>query len=763
MKLKFIRAERNRRNKKNGEKGQALIMVLVLLLLVTIIVTSMLSFAVVSRTTNGVYNNNASSFYAAEAGIQDGEYNVLNQSDSGLNTLFSDTLNGSYNNPLYNDYDYEDTWSYTVPNQTNNNQAAQVNGYTVSVKLQNAWVPLIDNNDLTFVPTTADPTPPGGTFFPPSSSEANNIISDVNLVVAGGVTTPQTNTNHVGTYQLNINYKGSLSLPIISIGVWLPQGFTYNLGSSNLQTKSQQFYSTEQLLRCAGNEAVIWSFPSGTTFSSLQTDLGQEGTNGINQVSMGITFTYSTSLTSLPDAIGWLTDTANPSNSLWPYSYAWDADIKDCELTSNAGNMQIQAYVPKASMRALGTAINGDYLAIGNSLMVMGTGETQSNDPENLRYSSLPSSSAIANSIPSDAKVTGAFLYWTGWFPSETSQPMGPSYGEEVDFEIEVNGITNYVYFNSSGNPAEGTSASDYISCTSPQTDSDPSVTGYSYSCYKDVTALLQNYAPNGGDASTPVTYTVAPAPNCTLGFNASTAGLNNTQQQGCYDGWSLVIIYTSPETLGHQLFLYDTFQNGASNSDIDITDKTSGPGGTISGFIVPPEDPNAQDTEPSQPNYDPAATITAFVGEGDWCYTGDFLAFNDPTQPSSTSAAQNIPNSYRLWDGISSVPDNTATAPDNVWNSNPQTATSQEYNSTTGKYNTYTLPQYQPNTQDGVDIKTFVILWESGLLNQGATSVRIDLPTQTDQWNFVYMILSFRSSVTIGGSVSYLVTQTGK
>jgi hypothetical protein len=56
------------------------------------------------------------------------------------------------------------------------------------------------------------------------------------------------------------------------------------------------------------------------------------------------------------------------------------------------------------------------------------------------------------------------------------------------------------------------------------------------------------------------------------------------------------------------------------------------------------------------------------------------------------------------------------------------------------------------------VDIKTFVILWESGLLQPGATSAHIDLPTQTDQWNFVYMILSFRSSVTSGGTISYLI-----
>jgi len=48
---------------------------------------------------------------------------------------------------------------------------------------------------------------------------------------------------------------------------------------------------TEQVLKCAGNEAVVWTFPSGTTFNDLFTKMtGQSGN------SLAIYFGYTTSL-----------------------------------------------------------------------------------------------------------------------------------------------------------------------------------------------------------------------------------------------------------------------------------------------------------------------------------------------------------------------------------------------------------------------------------------------------------------------------------
>ena len=149
-------------------------------------------------------------------------------------------------------------------------------------------------------------------------------------------------------------------------------------------------------------------------------------------------------------------------------------------------------------------------------------------------------------------------------------------------------------------------------------------------------------------------------------------------------------------------------------------------PGGFISGFIVP-------DQIPGELN---AAGLTVFVGEGDDCYDDDFIAFNAPD--SYQTHPQDIPDSYKLWDGTSStaVPgSNTSSHPNNVWNG-----------------------MSVDLTADGVDIDTFSITWASGMLQPHDTSARINMYTGTDNWNLIYIIISFRSSVTTGNALSYLI-----
>jgi len=732
MKMKFIQTRSNRKKQKSNEKGQAFLMVLILLLVGTLIITSSLAFIAASIKTNGPYIKNTNDLYAAEAGVQDGEYNILNQNDTGLSGMFNSSLNSSYGNPAsYNEYDFADSWSYTLPNQANNTIAAQVNNDTVKVNISNVWVPY--------------------GISAPNQTDATNIINNTNLVVSGEVTTAAAGSSTkaaVGVYTLNISYTDSTPtstpLYIKTIGVWLPQGFTYVTGSSNIKT----LYSEEQTVRDANNEAVIWTFPS-TPYSSL----GPTGT--APNYTAHITFSYSTSLSSVPNAMGWIVVT--PNAQFPNYSYTWDADIKDYSIISTAGKTTVQAFVPTASIRDAGTAINGDYVAVGNSLMFMGNGDTPTNpgtDFDGIRYVSTvyPNyTTAQVSTIPTGSSIEGAYLYWTGYFPSSTSEPLNSSYGEEIDFFINSQQITS----------ATGNS---YISPTrTPQTDTDPTVGGYSYSCYADVTALVKTALNNGtGNA----TYGAGPAKNCSLGYNGDQT--EGVAQQGCYAGWSIVVIYSNSQTFGHQLYLYDTFGNAqgeGGGSDIDPTDPNNpnNLGGSVSGFIVPPQDPGTQDTNASGANYDPAAVLTAFVGEGDWCYAGDSIAFNAP-QPSSLSNAFNIATKYLLWDGVTlskttqgspEEPNNYA-APDNVWNSSSQTGSTTVW-TPSGSLN-ITLPLVV-SSADGVDIKTFVITWESGLLQPAATSARIDLPTQYDQFNLVYIIMSFRSTVTSGGAVSYLIT----
>ena len=197
----------------------------------------------------------------------------------------------------------------------------------------------------------------------------------------------------------------------------------------------------------------------------------------------------------------------------------------------------------------------------------------------------------------------------------------------------------------------------------------------------------------------------------------------------------------------GHQLYLYDisnpNFKFKESfQSDMDF-DGDGNAGGKISGFLVP--QPVTGETITSK--------ITCFIGEGDddSSHSGDFIAFNAPSQYTDTySHSLNIPNTYKLWDGTYSVLNpnsNTPTSPNNVWNGMSRGASA-----------------------SGVDIDTFYVPWQTGgqvpygnpnfngLLHPGDTWAQINLPSPNDGITLSYIILSFRSEITYGGTISYLI-----
>jgi len=133
-------------------------------------------------------------------------------------------------------------------------------------------------------------------------------------------------------------------------------------------------------------------------------------------------------------------------------------------------------------------------------------------------------------------------------------------------------------------------------------------------------------------------------------------------------------------------------------NCNVDF-DGDGNPGGIISGFLAP-EDLMDEDY---------AAQLTCFVGEGDEYYDADSLRVND--------------------DYLS----NTESPADNVWNSR------------------------SPGLiEDGIDIDTFEVHYPT--IKPGDALAQVDLDTETDSWNLVYIILSFYSEVTSGGTISYLV-----
>jgi hypothetical protein len=285
-----------------------------------------------------------------------------------------------------------------------------------------------------------------------------------------------------------------------------------------------------------------------------------------------------------------------------------------------------------------------------------------------------------------------------------------------LTFKINNGSGDKIVYFDSSGNPANSTNPADQIISTRTQalltysysSSAAPTFNGFAYSCFRDITALVTKYAHQPA----------SPATNFNGWATYSAVGdLGDTGQQLSHAGWSLVNIFTGPETLGHQLYLFDNyFGSRQDSSGVHVDwDGDGVAGGTITGFVVPQQIQGEINS----------AKLTCFVTEGDEQLTGDYLKVNGTT----------------LWDGKDTSGDHS-----NIWN---------------GK-------SIALGNNDGVDIDTpginpnagppQYITWSSNILRPGDTSASIDLYTVQDYWFMIYMIISFRSENTTGGSLNYLI-----
>lgn len=171
-----------------------------------------------------------------------------------------------------------------------------------------------------------------------------------------------------------------------------------------------------------------------------------------------------------------------------------------------------------------------------------------------------------------------------------------------------------------------------------------------------------------------------------------------------CYAGWSLVIIYSSPELVGHQLYLYDEMFEEAwgpttpEDPDFDLDGE---PGGIVAGFMIP------QDIA-GMPG-----RMTTFVVEGDASITGDTFEVNDQGNLTSNYSS----NSNNIWDSDSSS---------------------------------------GAHSVAGVDLDTFVV--DDSIIQPGDTQAQINLVTRSDGFILVYILLSFESVSTTGGAITYLL-----
>jgi hypothetical protein len=245
---------------------------------------------------------------------------------------------------------------------------------------------------------------------------------------------------------------------------------------------------------------------------------------------------------------------------------------------------------------------------------------------------------------------------------------------------------------------------------------------GYMYCCRADITPLIQEYTENGN-----APYTVGGV-------------YGDVDSEWSYAGWSMIIMFSSPETLRQQLYLFDLANTDNYEDLLYIAPQSNGENFTISGFLVPEPIPGEEN----------AAKMTVYVGDGDEFYSGDFIAINAP----EVEHGSQVPDSYKLWDRVTLGPSgyspnmsNNEDSPNNVWNGR-----SAESGGT---------------FIDGVDIDTFYIPWgdppSEGLIKPEDSAATISLnfagTTGTAELiSFLYLVISFRSDVVIGGTVTYLI-----
>jgi hypothetical protein len=800
------------------EAGQALILVLVFFLLGSLTVVPTLMHMRTALKSGVSYENKTKEYYAADAGIEDGIWQIK-----------YDRLTALSGDPYFA-YNFIASCSYSIDDP--------INDLTTNVTIENFWIPTADNP-----------------YASPAQAKAT-LERDITDNLTNRLVVTDTALDDT-QFRIKIDYYPAVdvadNLSVSSIGIWIPHGYSYDGNCNMAAFDGTRDKYIETASASPGGQVIVWDFSSSPI---LFFDLPPEELDPLdNPQSAEIIFDYTAEETGTrPVAVGWIVTAGTLSSDI---PMAWDIDTKYYKITSTAGGTKIEAYASRCELRQIGASFLGDYCAIGNTLM-RDTDVPKDNIRDTLDSSSTADTKNPDQTyrIPSDATVLSedsAYLYWSGWFKCEEGYPKATIFADDCEsltnwsqnstvwvvsheyFQGHYDGETDdYRYLtladpvNLSGkapgsvvvgwshfesgtlepisDPTSGDALrfqisndngvhwsslitafdgdlgygsvayyyiipAEYLTSTfkirfylhgfaegkggnseycriddihigavadtnitfkigNPLApDYSGSVTAdefwilgnaatgeYSYSCKKDVSALVATYSLEGDDE------------NRTGNGEYTVEGVDaDTGEHWSYAAWSLIIIYSSPETAGHQLYLFDRFAFCNKYEDLDF-DFDGEPGGDIDGFIIP--EPIEGETI--------AARLTCFVGEGDEAWHDDFIALNAPEEYRDNPWS--IPNTYKLWDGITTNY-NSEAAPNNVWNSK------------------FRVGDTGSSSIDGIDIDTFQITWGIGLLHADDTSAHIDIYTNYENFNLIYLILSVRSKTTIGGTTHYLIS----
>ncbi len=374
----------------SGESGQALIIVLIFLVLGSLTLVPTLTHIGTALKTGEIYEEKTNEIYAADAGIEDAIWQIKYD---GLESIFE--------SPNYN-YIFSSNASYILDDP--------VNGFSTNVTISNVWTP-------TDVPYD---------FLTPAQYK-NVIERDITdnttnrLVISGTPVDSQ-------TFRIKIDYYPADdvadNLSVSSIGLWFPTGFAYD-GECELATfpDSQDTY-VETSGPSPGGWAVVWDFSEEPL---PFTDLPPEGlawTNNPQTAEFTFQYTGGTA-TERPSGVAWIVTAGELADYYYPYGggvpISWDIDTRLYKIVSTAGDTTVEAYTSRSEMRNMYVSTPGDYAAIGNSLMI------DEDEDGYTRETLLSESTTPLTTLPNDAYVSHAYLYWSGFFRSGFSQEFWPA------------------------------------------------------------------------------------------------------------------------------------------------------------------------------------------------------------------------------------------------------------------------------------------------------------------------------------------------
>ena len=275
------------------ERGTAFIMVLILLLTGGLIIAPLLNFTATGLTTTKVYETETYSLYAADAGVEDGLWQIKYDEMQSFPT---------YDPLAFYAYDSSYEWSYEI--------AGNINDALVDVNIRNVWVPK--------------------NISAPSLSSASGIIESGKLKITG---TRTVNNN----YRINLSFapanaEEKENLTVQSIGIYLPPGYHYVIGSSNLEDDPLAlWYSVPTVENHASNEAVIWSF--GTLKFEDLPPVGSTET-------ASITFDYTSDTGANLQAVSWIKTTG-----VEDIPFSWDVNHKFYRIIAGTDDSIVDSYI----------------------------------------------------------------------------------------------------------------------------------------------------------------------------------------------------------------------------------------------------------------------------------------------------------------------------------------------------------------------------------------------------------------------------------